>query len=49
MGSFFPAGIPVGLVSSVGQTDVESFKDIQVLPFVNFNDIDSVLILRQER
>jgi rod shape-determining protein MreC len=49
LGSFFPAGIPVGLVSSVGQTDVEDFKDIQVLPFVDFNDLDSVLILRQER
>ena len=43
------AGIPVGVVSSVGQTDVEAFKDIQVLPFVNFADVDSVLILRQER
>lgn len=49
LGSFFPAGIPIGLVSSVGQTDVESFKDIQVLPFVNFADIDSVLILLAER
>jgi rod shape-determining protein MreC len=47
LGSFFPSGIPVGVVSSVGQTDVESFKDIQVLPFVNFSDLDSVLILRQ--
>jgi rod shape-determining protein MreC len=49
LGSFFPAGIPVGLVSSVGQTDVESFKDIQVRPFVNFADVDSVLILLAER
>lgn len=49
LGSFFPAGIPVGVVSSVGQTDVEAFKDIQVLPFVNFADVDSVLILRQGR
>lgn len=49
LGSFFPAGIPVGVVSSVGQTDVESFKDIQVLPFVDFSDLDSVLILLQER
>jgi rod shape-determining protein MreC len=49
LGSFFPAGIPVGLVSSVNQTDVESFKDIQVRPFVNFADVDSVLILLAER
>jgi rod shape-determining protein MreC len=49
LGSFFPAGIPVGVVSSVSQQDVESFKDVQVLPFVNFADIDSVLILRTER
>jgi rod shape-determining protein MreC len=49
LGSFFPAGIPVGVVSSVSQTDVESFKLIQVRPFVNFANIDSVLILRAER
>jgi rod shape-determining protein MreC len=49
LGSFFPAGIPVGVVSSVGQTDVESFKDIQVRPFVNFANVDSVLILLAER
>jgi rod shape-determining protein MreC len=49
LGSFFPAGIPVGVVSSVSQQDVESVKDIQVRPFVNFADVDSVLILLAER
>jgi rod shape-determining protein MreC len=49
LGSFFPAGIPIGLVAFIGQTDVESFKDIQVVPFVNFSNIDSVLILLAER
>jgi rod shape-determining protein MreC len=49
LGSFFPAGIPVGVVSSVSQQDVESFKDVQVRPFVNFANIDSVLILLAER
>jgi rod shape-determining protein MreC len=49
LGSIFPAGIPVGVVSSVGQTDVESFKDIQVRPFVDFANVDSVLVLLTER
>ena len=49
LGSFFPGGIPVGQVTSVGQTDVESFKDVQVQPFVDFSDLDSVLVLVAER
>ena len=49
LGSFFPAGIRVGKVTSVGQTDVESFKDVQVQPFVNFSDLDSVLVLVARR
>ena len=49
LGSFFPRGIPIGKVTSVGQTDVASFKDIQVQPFVDFSDLDTVLILVAER
>ncbi|MGH2921841.1 MAG: rod shape-determining protein MreC [Gaiellaceae bacterium] len=49
LGSFFPRGIPIGKVTSVGQTDVASFKDVQVQPFVDFSDLATVLILVAER
>jgi rod shape-determining protein MreC len=49
LGSVFPRGIPIGEVTSVGQTDVESFKDIQVQPYVDFADLESVLVLLAER
>ena len=45
LGSFFPRNIPVGFVNSVGQTDVDLFQDVQVRPFVDFSDLDSVLVL----
>jgi rod shape-determining protein MreC len=49
LGSFFPRGVPVGYVTSVAQTDVDSFKDVQVQPFVDFTDLDTVLVLLAER
>ncbi len=45
LGSFFPGNIPVGYVNSVGQTDVDLYQDVQVRPFVDFSDLDSVLVL----
>lgn len=45
LGSFFPRNIPIGSVTSVGQTDVDLSKDVQVRPFVDFSDLDSVLVL----
>jgi rod shape-determining protein MreC len=49
LGSFYPRGIPIGFVTSVGQTDVDDFKDVQVQPYADFSDLDSVLILLAER
>jgi rod shape-determining protein MreC len=43
--SLFPRNIPVGFVSSVGQSDTDVFKDIQVQPFVDFSSLQSVLVL----
>lgn len=45
LGSFFPRNIPIGYVNSVGQTDVDLSKDVQVRPYVDFSDLDSVLVL----
>jgi rod shape-determining protein MreC len=43
--SLFPRNIPIGSVSSVGQTDTEIFKQIQVQPFVDLSSLESVLVL----
>jgi rod shape-determining protein MreC len=45
LGSFFPRNIPIGYVTSVGQTDVDLSKDVQIRPYVDFSDLDSVLVL----
>ena len=29
----------------MGQTDVDLYQDVQVRPFVDFSDLDSVLVL----
>lgn len=43
--SLYPRGIPIGRVTSVGQTDTDLFKQIQVEPFVDFGTLDSVAVL----
>jgi rod shape-determining protein MreC len=46
--SLYPRGIPIGEVVSVAQSDVENFKRIQVDPYVDFDVIDSVIVLVPE-
>jgi rod shape-determining protein MreC len=43
--SLYPRGIPIGVVTRVGQSDVDLFKRIQVQPYVDFGSLDAVLIL----
>jgi rod shape-determining protein MreC len=43
--SLFPRGIPIGRVTSVGQSDTDFFKRIQVDPYVDFDSLDSVIVL----
>lgn len=43
--SLYPKNIPIGLVTSVGQSEVELYKLIQVTPFVDFSTLDSVAVL----
>jgi rod shape-determining protein MreC len=41
----YPKGILIGSVTSVDQSDVDIFKQIQVAPFADFSSLDSVAIL----
>jgi rod shape-determining protein MreC len=43
--SLFPAGILIGVVTSVGQSDSALYKQIQVDPYVDFSGLDAVTAL----
>jgi rod shape-determining protein MreC len=43
--SLYPRNIPIGSVSSVGQNDVDIYKDIQVQPYVDLSSLETVLVL----
>src|SRR5205085_1598755 len=43
--SLYPRAIPIGVVTRVGQSDVDLFKRIQVQPFVDFGSLEAVLVL----
>jgi rod shape-determining protein MreC len=43
--SLFPHGIQIGTVTSVGQSDTASYKQIQIEPFVDFSELDAVTAL----
>jgi rod shape-determining protein MreC len=45
LSSEYPPGIPVGVVTSVGQNDTELFKQVQVQPYVDFSSLDTVVVL----
>jgi rod shape-determining protein MreC len=45
LASLFPRNIQIGTVSSVGQTDTDIFKNIQVQPFVDLSSLESVIVL----
>jgi rod shape-determining protein MreC len=47
--SFYPRGIPVGQVTKVGQTDVDPYQDVQIVPFVDFTSLDVVLVLVSDK
>lgn len=43
--SLFPRGIPIGVVTSVGQSDTALFWQVQIEPFVDFSSLDAVTAL----
>ena len=50
LSSLYPKGIPIGEVTSVGQTDTDLFQQVQIDPYVDFGSLDAVLVLvRAER
>ena len=50
LASYYPAGIPIGRVSSVSGNDTTGdTKVIQVTPFADFRNITDVLVLEPRR
>ena len=45
LSSLYPKGIPVGEVTSVGQTDTDLYQQVQVTPYVDFGALDAVVVL----
>ena len=45
LSSLYPPHIPIGTVTSVGQTDTDLYKQVQVAPFADFTSIDAVIVL----
>jgi rod shape-determining protein MreC len=44
-GGVYPADIPIGIVANVGEEDVNSYKDIEVQPFLDFRVLEEVMVL----
>jgi rod shape-determining protein MreC len=45
LSSLYPKGIPIGRVTSVGQTDTDLYQQVQIDPYVDFGSLDAVLVL----
>lgn len=45
LASLYPKGIPIGKVTSVGQTDADPYKQVQVTPFADVTSVAAVLVL----
>jgi rod shape-determining protein MreC len=43
--SLYPRGIPIGRVSSVSRSDTSLYPYVQVTPLVDFNALDSAIVL----
>lgn len=45
LASLYPKGIPIGSVTSVGQTDTDLYKQVQVKSYADFTSLDAVVVL----
>jgi rod shape-determining protein MreC len=45
LSSLYPKGIPIGRVTSVGQTDTDLWQQVQVDPYVDFGALEAVIVL----
>jgi len=43
--SMFPRGIPIGVVTSETDNDIDPYHSIQLRPFVDFSSVQSVIVL----
>lgn len=43
--SFYPRGIPIGIVTKVGQSELDEFQVVQVQPLVDFSSVEAVVVL----
>jgi len=46
LGALFPAGLPIGVIEGIEVPKREFFKRITVKPFVNFNRLDELFVLK---
>jgi rod shape-determining protein MreC len=46
--SLFPRRIPICTVTSVSQRDIDSYKQIQCTPLVDFDEVHEVIVLVQK-
>lgn len=44
-GGVYPAGVPIGLVSAVGEETINIYKEIEVQSFVDFRVLEEVMVL----
>jgi rod shape-determining protein MreC len=44
-GGVYPQDIPIGIVTSVGEQDVNIYKEIEVQPFIDFRVLEEVMVL----
>jgi rod shape-determining protein MreC len=49
LSSLYPKNIQIGTVTMVGQTDVDPFQDVQVMPSVDFSSLQYVLVLASKK
>jgi rod shape-determining protein MreC len=49
LSSLYPKGIAIGKVTSVGQSDTDLYKQVQVQPFADFTSIDAVIVLIRKK
>ena len=45
LASVYPAGISIGQVTSMNQSDIEIYKQIQIRPSVDFSSLEAVIVL----
>jgi rod shape-determining protein MreC len=48
LSSLYPRGLPLGVVTSVSQSDTDIYKKIQLEPYVDFSNLEAVIVLAKK-